>query len=537
MNVRIIPLLTLLLLLVTPASSPAAATGDDAAGSGVVELIDILREKGILTPEEARAIAGRVREQQAAGAGKTEEAHAEKEAGEVDEKVESLERDVRLTTEEMLRRTRVNEHEIELVKWRIEEEVYERMNKSAWSERIRWGGDVRVRYQGEFYDDKNAELLEPSDPDTLMNTRINRHRARVRARIAVKAVVNDPKNINEFGKVEVGVRLTTGNDKNPVSTNKTMGDYYARDGVVMDQAYLKWSYTPMMPIWGGKEPKVALLAGRFSNPFYSTNLVWDTDLGLEGIALTGATDTFLGRKWNLFSSIGAFPLQEVEFADEDKYMYGAQFGATFFPTLDLAFTVAAALYEFENVTGSANAVGRPNELDYTAPLYQQKGNTLFDINPNQGIRTALAADFREFNLTGEARLAQFQPVIVKFTADYVNNIGFDKADVIRRTGNPDVDSATEGFMVGVTVGHENPVSKGAWNTSLQYRYLEADAVLDAFTDSDFHMGGANNQGWVLGGNYGLGGNFWLSGKYLTSDEIDGPPLAIDVLQLDLNGKF
>ena len=66
---------------------------------------------------------------------------------------------------------------------------------------------------------------------------------------------------------------------------------------------------------------------------------------------------------------------------------------------------------------------------------------------------------------------------------------------------------------------------------------EADAVLDAFTDSDFHLGGTNNKGFILGAQYGLGKNTWLSARWLSSNEIRGLPLSIDVFQLYFNAKF
>jgi hypothetical protein len=73
--------------------------------------------------------------------------------------------------------------------------------------------------------------------------------------------------------------------------------------------------------------------------------------------------------------------------------------------------------------------------------------------------------------------------------------------------------------------------------SLNYKYLEADAVVDAFTDSDFHLGGTNAKGWILGVDIGLAKNYWIAAKWLTSNEVSGPPLAIDVLQFDINARF
>ena len=65
----------------------------------------------------------------------------------------------------------------------------------------------------------------------------------------------------------------------------------------------------------------------------------------------------------------------------------------------------------------------------------------------------------------------------------------------------------------------------------------SDAVLDALTDSDFHLGGTNAKGFTVGGSYGVDDNAWLTLRWLSSDQIDGAPLSIDTLQFDLNTRF
>jgi hypothetical protein len=92
-------------------------------------------------------------------------------------------------------------------------------------------------------------------------------------------------------------------------------------------------------------------------------------------------------------------------------------------------------------------------------------------------------------------------------------------------------------MVRAAVGMPNMLLKGDWQLSLAYRYLEADAVLDAFTDSDFHLGGTNNKGFIVGAQYGLSRNTWLSARWLSSREISGLPLSINNFQLYFNAKF
>ncbi len=386
-----------------------------------------------------------------------------------------------------------------------------------WIRRIRWGGDIRLRYEADFFDKDNALLLQPESPSELMNTRIDRHRGRVRARLAMKAQVND--------SVEFAARLSTGNEKNPVSTNETFGDYMTNGNVVFDQLYLHWK-----PI-----SEVSVHCGRIPNPWFCSDLVWDPDLNFEG--LSAAASIPLTRKWKGFLTAGVFPLQEIEFSKKDKWLYAGQVGAEWRPSEILRGKIGLAYYSYQNITGELNDPLRPGEKDWTAPLFQQKGNTLMDIDPSAGIKTALASDYDEFNVTASLDAGMFDPVHVVFLADYVINLGFDRGEVIKRTGNPDVKKQTQGYQVGLTVGYPRVRNFGDWNASLFYKCLEADAVLDAFTDSDFYLGGTNVKGWVLGGEFGLARNVWLRGRWFSADEVEGPPLSIDVLLLDLNASF
>jgi len=386
-----------------------------------------------------------------------------------------------------------------------------------WARWIRWGGDIRLRYDADFFDDDNALLLEPDNPSELMNTRVDRHRGRVRARLLIKAQVND--------SVEFAARLSTGNEKDPVSTNETFGDYMTNGNVVFDQLYLHWK-----PV-----PEISVHCGRIPNPWFCSDLVWDPDLNFEGLSV--AAKRPLAQKWKGFLTAGVFPLQEIEFSKKDKWLYAGQIGAEWSPSPDVGSKIGFAYYSYENITGQVNDPLRPGEKDWTAPLFQQKGNTLMDIDPSPGIKTALASDYDEFNVTASLDLGMFDPIHVVFLADYVINLGFDRDDVAERTGNPSVKKQNQGYQVGLTVGYPHVRRFAAWNASLFYKCLEADAVLDAFTDSDFYLGGTNVKGWVLGSEFGLAKNVWLRGRWFTADEVDGPPLAIDVLLLDLNASF
>jgi hypothetical protein len=543
----------LMILAITsfgPMVPPALCEEKAASGPGfdsTEALIELLKAKKIITEEEAAKFMDRRRaapdqdkkvimiipeEEQKALQEKITEEVLQK----VQKDIQKVKEDLDYNTDDLLKRSRNAEKRVEELDKKVTEDVGKKLEKSSWAQRIRWGGDVRLRYEGDSFDENNALLLQPDDPTKLMNTREDRQRFRYRVRLGVKAVVMEKDPELNVGKVEAEVKLATGNEKDPVSTNDTLGDYYNKDGIVVDLAYLKWTYSPTEPVWG-QMPEFTLTGGRLPNLWFSTDLVWDSDLNFEGLALGFKTNTLLSNPWTGFLTLGAFPLQEVELAAEDKWLYGVQAGVEYKKAMGLSARVGVAYYDFKNIVGEANDPLRPNEKDYTAPLYQQKGNTLFDIDPSAGIKTALASEFKELNLTAELDYDYWFPIHLTLLADYVKNLGFDRDEVVARTGVSSVSEETQGYQIGLKVGYPKPYAFGDWNLFLYYKHLEADAVVDAFTDSDFHLGGTNAKGWIFGGELGLHRNLSLKARWLTADEIEGPPLAIDVFQLDLNAKF
>jgi hypothetical protein len=144
-------------------------------------------------------------------------------------------------------------------------------------------------------------------------------------------------------------------------------------------------------------------------------------------------------------------------------------------------------------------------------------------------------------------------------AQYVKNLAYDQSDLCRyapfglpvnnltpsAAGNvnpcaataPDtkarLDTGDTGWMVRGAFGHGDPRQRGQWNVAAGYRYLETDAVLDAYTDNEFHLGGTNAQGYFLSGSYALYDNTLVSLRWLSANEVSGPPLQIDVTQFDI----
>jgi hypothetical protein len=186
--------------------------------------------------------------------------------------------------------------------------------------------------------------------------------------------------------------------------------------------------------------------------------------------------------------------------------------------------------------------------DASVPQFMQGGNSLAaictegtSILPGQ---YGLASDYNILNINGSYDLAGFAPYHIRFSGDYAKNLGFNLNSIKSKygsdwgsVGGDDRNSQTNAFQVRADLGWPKVDKRGHWNVFSLYKYVERDAVLDAFTDSDFHLGGTNAKGWVVGGNYGLMNGVWLTGRWLSADIITGPAFGIDVLQLDVNTRF
>ncbi|MEW5789136.1 MAG: putative porin [Pseudomonadota bacterium] len=493
----------------------------EALRATTLAIVDALVDKGILTKEAAQELvkqAEKKGQEQAA-----QMAKAEGEAGVV--RVTYIPEPVKRELREQLRQEMVAQAKNE--RWGDVNAVPE------WLDRIKWEGDFRLRYQHDGFDDGNATpfaldniLTSPGTTGAgIDNTTEARDRMRVRARLGMLAKVSS--------SVSAGFRIATGNTGDPVSTNQTLGNHNNKYSLVLDRAY------------GVADPWewLSVSGGRIPNPFFSTDLVWDDDLNFDGLAATFKPWSRANVSAKPFLTLGAFPLQEVESAPtnlaSDKWLYAAQLGVDWRVSSFSRWRVGLAYYDYRNLAGVRDSVTDGVYLyGDSATGARQKGNTVFELAPadSPGLY-GLASDYRLVNLTAMADLGHFDPLHVILSADVVKNIGYDEARVAAMLGSATYERKDLGWQAKLTLGHPAMDLPGNWQIFAGYRYLERDAVLDAFTDSDFHLGGTDSQGYFIGGMYALDRNSWMGLKWLSANEIDGLPFAIDVLQLDFNAKF
>ena len=482
----------------------------------------------------------------------------------------------------------------EIVKRQLREEIKQEVMAKAekenwaspgaypeWAQRIHFYGDMRARYQGSFFPTGNdptgatnfAAINNGSPFDNgsnpyfapSFNTAQNREQFKFRARLGMDADLS-----NGF---TAGLRIATGENNSPVSTNQTFGANggdFSKYALWLDRGYVKYQ---------SFNEDFALSVGRFDNPFWSpTDLVWYKDLGFDGVAVQARREVFEG--FTPFVVGGAFPIYNTDFnaginlnstgvptkfASNDKWLFGGQggFGYKFSP--EYAFRVAVAYYDFDNVQGHVSSpctVVSTSDIcdtDVNRPLFAQKGNTymtLRDIIPEAGNGNG-ATQFQYFGLASRYRpvvasaqldLGHFHPAHIVLDGEYVINTAFDRNLLVQTAvnnkaptvngGPPGVfNGGNQGWLGRVTVGDREIRHLWDWNVHAGYKYLESDATIDAFVDSDFGLGGTNLKGYFLGGNLGLSENVWATLRWMSATNVAGSPYAVDVLQVDLNAKF
>ena len=441
-----------------------------------------------------------------------------------------------------------------------------------WVSRVSFDGDIRLRDESRYYSGTNSnEIVDfaklnnngPYDvnPNSstslppLLNTREDRENLlRLRARLGMKAVIAPD--------WTAGIRIGTGSDNSPVSTTQTLGGGFGKKDIWLDQGYLTWKATNELTLTGG----------RFTNPFFSTDMLYSNELNFDGIA--AMFDHKLNRDWGMFGTVGAFPIEYTNDTSssngfdkeesDNKWLFGAQIGANWAINASNRLKGALAYYRFDDIEGQRSSpcepwAGAPGcDSDGSRSAFMQKGNTVFllrDITPNplnpattaQPQYVGLASEFNllDLNFVWDSDLPE--DFKLRSHANYVHNLGYDEGDMRKRAAGQivnnldsdgDIESGANAWMVQFTLGSALDMRKqGDWNLFAGYKYIQPDALPDGFNDSSFHLGGTNAKGYFLGGNYGLAKNVYATGRWLSSEAVYGAPFDIDVLQLEINTRF
>ncbi|NUT75351.1 hypothetical protein HNO86_09880 [Pseudomonas sp. C1C7] len=348
--------------------------------------------------------------------------------------------------------------------------------KLAWAAKTQFKGDVRFRQENVH----NDGVSNNKDQD----------RQRIRARLGAYTEINP--------QVDTGIRIATGNNDDPRSTNQSLDNYFDKKQIWLDQGYVDYHPDAIknLHIVGGKMPQQWVSMG---------DIIWDSDISPEGLSvsykypLSGSTE--------LFGSAGHYTLKDnvdgdgVQFK-HDLRLYAGQLGARFAITDNLKMTLGGSVYGYDNdddITPVAGVI--PGQLAIN-------GNS-----PNEQFK--LYEGFGQLDVGG-------LPLPLSFYGQYVNN----------KDASNDQDTA---WLFGVKT------KVYGFGVDYNYRDVQRNAVVGAFTDSDFANGFTGSRGSKLKVSYELDKNFTLGATYFMADsDYTNATLKdskIDTLQLDAEAKF
>ena len=591
----------------TPASKPASVKAplptEGAAtptGNVTINLINKLVKRGILDADEAKEMIRQAEVEAEAVRSQSQTdmvAIAQAAAVQVVAATTPVESGLPAASSDDIRVTHIpqpvkdqmkEEIKLELATDKVSNQLSSAVRLPKWVQDVKPFLDIRVRYEGDFFPTGNdstgafpnfnaINTGAPFDSTGTqfapqMNVDQNRNQFKLRARFGADIAMAD-----HFSS---GFRIATGQNNSPTSTNQGMGaassatqgqgGNFSKYAIWLDRAFLRYDskYEDLLT--------ASAWVGRFDNPFFYTPLIWDDDLGFDGVAATVKGNVTEG--FQVFTTGGAFVVyntdfnfssnQPEKFSSYDKYLLGVQTGIDWKVADDWKAKVAAAYYNFYNIEGKLSTPYTPltssdaSNTDSSRPSFAQKGNTYMairDILPdasndfgaiNQWQYYGLATKFNVLSLTGRLDYDGFEPVRVSLISEFVQNLAFKKSDINsvainnRAEADPsivddigDFDGSPYGWYGEFRVGTPALSKRWDWQLNLGYRWIGSDAVVDGFNDSDFGLGGTNMKGFTVGGILSLSENVSLGTRWMGADSIAGPQYHTNILYFEINSKF
>jgi hypothetical protein len=543
---------------------PGVAHADADADAKIARLLDLLVKKNIVSPKQAKEL---FRE--------TEGVPAVRRAAPVDVAPPAKPGDIRVTYVPQFVRKQIADDVRAQMMSQAQAEGWAAPNAlPEWTQRIKLYGDLRVRYDRDSFDKGNynkfvnfqninqgsAFNLEGSSLPPFLNTTEGRDRERVRARIGVMSQIDD--------WLTTDFRITTGADQGPVTPNQTQGSPgdFAKYNVYIDRASFKAT-----PING-----LTVQAGRFANPFDTTDLIFYNELGFDGLAASYShtiTPTTAG-----FITGGVFPILNTAFdfstnsitkyPSTNAYLFAVQAGAKWQVKPDILAKFAAGFFDFNDVQGAVSApcAAAPDgsytcNTDATRFPYAQFGNTVYAIRdiiptniPGQAVTDpqyfGLASRFAVIEAHPRVEITTYAPIDIAIDAEYLKNIGYNRQAILDHgptlvgligpqnpTTNGQYSGGDTAYFIRAQLGALQIRKRWDWNVMVGYKYLESDSTLDSINDADFHLGGTNAKGYVLTGSLGIAKDTYVSLRYFDATTISGPQDNNQVLQLDLLSSF
>ena len=563
------------LLLAACLAAPHAARADADADDKIAKLLDLLVQKKIVSSRQAHEL---LRQTEAGPTPRHVRGGAPAEAGDVPAKPGQI----RVTyVPQFVRRQIADEVRAQVMTEAQQEGWSVPSVVPDWTRRFKLYGDLRARYERDSFDKGNynqfinyASINNGAAFDVanfgqgtntvgnppFLNTTQDRDRPRIRARVGVEALIDDT--------LSADIRVSTGSDNGPVTPNQTLGQPgdFGKPNAYIDRAY--FTYKPFRDF--------TAYVGRENNPFFTTDLIFYSELGFDGISASYTpklTDTV-----SSFVAGGVFPILNSAFdlsttSDQkspstNAYLLAIQGGAKWQARRDLAATFAVGFFDFDGVQGAVSSPCQEQvgsvfncSTDSTRFPFQQFGNSVYAIRnfdiaqqrsntPVQPEFFGLASRFAVLDVHPRIDITSYHPLDIMLEGEYLKNLAYDRAAILGHGpasyllgpvnnigNNGQYQSGDTAYLLKGTFGYPIIHKLYEWNVTAAYKYLETDATLDSINDADFHLGGTNAKGYILTGSLGVAKDTFLSLRYFSSQVISGPPDGNQVVQLDLQTSF
>lgn len=351
-----------------------------------------------------------------------------------------------------------------------------------WTQNIKWSGDVRFRTRADC--GKTAQNQpQTTNPTNSADIRHQRILESVRGRFALEAKVND--------FTYSGTRLVSGNTTSR-SHDDILTGYFNKSFVMFEQYYIRFEASREMIVRFGKYfSDLKLWAGKFSNPFETSEMTWDTDIAPGGIALQYASPTispgFL-PDFNTYSNLGMLWLDESANINTDPILWGYQAGMKTekFGEMNTVANISVAMYDFANLQGktpNANSAGTNSRTWLGTYGYGIGASSLGTYK----------YEYNVFDLLWKIDNEKFMGADMPhgFYGDFIYN-----ASVSDPTDN-------KGVQIGAYIGKSKIKDPGDWKVKAEWRYIQRDAIPDFLPDSNFYGFGTYTSTSVLPNVNGL----------------------------------
>lgn len=352
---------------------------------------------------------------------------------------------------------------------------------------LKFTGDLRLRYEAFDYSSGSRTGATANTQETDPR---NRFRYRLRMGLEKKFSDEISAGFSLASGDNLGVSGASAGNVDPTSTNTTFDNNFNFKNIFIERAWATYN-----PAWAvvGPISKMDITGGKFKNPFErgSSDMIWDRDVRPEGIYESidfRLIDTESVKATGWFTA-GQFVLEEDSNVGNnttggDANLYAFQLG--FNPKFKvsgmekpLGLTSALSFYNYSNYANQSNSTIFGTSL--------ARGNSNLDGNTTQ----LDAVGFNILESYNELKIPvgniPFRPFF-----DFAHNMD-DQATIVNSHNNA--------FATGITIGEAK--KKGQWEVGYAYKYIGADAVVGAFSDSDFGDGHNNKRGSVLKAKYML----------------------------------